>query len=176
MDQSNPIRSEDKKQQDGFSGGEMQAMISASTSMEQATAINHARTQMIGESNVLKREIAVAKSKGGDPVDLEEKLAGLEGEIGDVTARIIAKYGKFNKAINDSLSKDSIDNKQGEDSEGKSTTIRCIFQLNSITVPKGRHAIPFQTACCSLCYFLMSLPLHSRRYALDVILLRQASA
>lgn len=114
--QSNPIRSEDKKQI-GFSDVDMQAIVSASTAMEQATSINHTRAQMIGEAGALKGAIAATKSRRGDTAELEGKLANLEVEINGVTNKIIAKYGEANESINDAFSKVRLDDNQEKNSE-----------------------------------------------------------
>lgn len=59
--------------------------------------------------------------------------------------------------------------------------------INEVQIPGNQHARPDRTACCSASNGMMpwlvsyipcriSRPLHSRRYALDVIRLRHASA
>jgi hypothetical protein len=115
--QSSPISSENKNRQIGFSGFEMQAIISASTAMEKATSVNHSRKQMIGKAGVLKGEIAATKSRKGNAAELEGKLSNLQIEINGVTSKIIAKYGEANKFMNDAFSMEKVNNTQMKNPE-----------------------------------------------------------
>ena len=87
----------EEKELCGMSNQEMGALLSASTTMKQAGAINRVREHMNGDANVLKGEIAVIEAKGGNPMEKKQELSDLQAKIDGITGSMIAKYGEANK-------------------------------------------------------------------------------
>lgn len=87
----------EEKELCGMSNQEMGALLSASTTMKQAGAINRVREHMNGNAHVLKGEIAVIEARGGNPIEKKQELSDLQAKIDGVTGSMIAKYGEANK-------------------------------------------------------------------------------
>lgn len=87
----------EEKELCGMSNQEMGALLSASTIMKQAEAINRVREHMNGDANVLKGEIGVIEARGGNPIEKKQELSDLQAKIDGVTGSMIEKYGEANK-------------------------------------------------------------------------------
>lgn len=113
-----------EKDKEGMSNAEMNAILSASVSMKQAKAINGVRVHMNGDAHVLKGEIAMIESKGGDPIEQKQKLSELETKISNVTGSLVEKYGEANKSIKTVSSKSEKDtDEEGTRTEGGAGTL-----------------------------------------------------
>lgn len=109
----------DEKESGGMSRQEMDALLSASTTMKQAGAINNVRVHMNGSANVLKGEIAVIEARGGNPVEKKQELSGLQEKIDGITGSMIAKYGEADRFMKASAAGAAKDNKAEADGEEK---------------------------------------------------------
>ncbi len=94
---------EENKEKGGLSSVSVQAILSASSSINEARSINHVRTKMIGDAHELEGTIAISKSKGQDTTGLQYELSELKKKIGDVTTSVIEKYSEANESMKAAL-------------------------------------------------------------------------
>lgn len=128
QEQTGTANTEPEDQNDiGFSKTEMQAVVSVTSLMGQASSINHVRTQMTGSAHELKGTIAVIESRGGDATELKSQLTDLEKQIDKVAGKVISKYGEAQKILKNTFNSDDANTASGsvkdkKDSEGNGET------------------------------------------------------
>lgn len=103
------------KENTGFSNDEMQAMVNAGTSFNNAESISQVRTHMSGQAHNLKGEIAVIESRGGNPIEQKQQLGELEENINKVTTKLVQEYDKAAKPFKQSHTSKLNDEKVKED-------------------------------------------------------------
>lgn len=103
------------KENTGFSNDEMQAMVNASTSFNNAESISQVRTHMSGQAHNLKGEIAAIESRGGNPTEQKQQLGELEENINKVTTKLVQEYDKAAKPFKQSHASKLNDEKVKED-------------------------------------------------------------
>lgn len=106
---------EKEEEKPGLDLSSVQAIIAASTSMEQAKTVNHVRTQMTSNAHMLQGNIAAEEARGGDSSKLKSQLNELEGQIGEVTSQLLNKYGEANKTMQSAVETEK--NKEATDKE-----------------------------------------------------------
>ena len=70
----------------GLSNSSMQVIISADSAMSQTKVQGAVRSQMEGQAHVLKGEIKMEESRGGNVEKLKERLAEIESKVQDIGA------------------------------------------------------------------------------------------
>lgn len=106
---------EKEEEKPGLDLSSVQAIIAASTSMEQAKTVNHVRTHMTSNAHMLQGNIAAEEARGGDSSKLKSQLNELEGQIGEVTSQLLNKYGEANKTMQSAVETEK--NKEATDKE-----------------------------------------------------------
>ena len=94
----------------GLSDASMQAIISADAAMSQTKVQGAVKSQMEGQAHVLKGEIKMEESRGGNAEKLKEKLAELEAKVQDLTSSQMEKLSDITQETNESAKADKADN------------------------------------------------------------------
>ncbi len=100
----------------GLSQTNMQALISADTSMQQAEVQGSVATQMEGRARVLKSEIKMDSGRGADTGEKQEALADLEAQAQAASAGQISSLAEAGRDIKESAKEDK-DNAKEDDTE-----------------------------------------------------------
>ena len=99
----------------------MEAMISAGVAMDQAKVNSSVATKMEGRAGVLKAEIALDASRGGDTSAKEAELADAEQKAMEATSSQMSMLSKANETMEEASEKDTTEEtkekKAGEESE-----------------------------------------------------------
>lgn len=103
----------------GLSTGSMAAIISADGSMKLAQEQGRMATQMEGEANVLKREIATDESLGVDTTAKRQQLAETEQNIDKTRNSQMGSLADANQAIEEAQEAESTETKGKEDASAK---------------------------------------------------------
>jgi Skp family chaperone for outer membrane proteins len=94
----------------GLSDASMQAIISADAAMSQTKVQGAVKSQMEGQAHVLKGEIKMEESRGGNAEKLKEKLAELEAKVQDLTSSQMEKLSDITQETNESAKAYKADN------------------------------------------------------------------
>lgn len=107
----------------GLTQANMQALISADTSMQQAEVQGSVATQMEGRARILKSEIKMDSARGADTEDKQEALAGLEAQAQEASAGQLSALAEAGKEIEESVKEDKDDakDKKAEKAPGSET-------------------------------------------------------
>ncbi len=99
----------------------MEAMISAGVAMDQAKVNSSVATKMEGRAGVLKAEIALDASRGGDTSAKEAELADAEQKAMEATSSQMSMLSKANETMEEASEKDTTEEtkekKAGEEGE-----------------------------------------------------------
>lgn len=98
-------------QKAGLSTASMQAMISADSSMKLAKVQGSTATQMEGRAGVLKVEIKLDGSRGGDTSAKEAELAEVEQKAENATNAQLNSLAEANQTMAEATKADQTDNK-----------------------------------------------------------------
>ncbi len=109
------------EQKAGFSTASMQAMISADSSMKQAKVQGSVATRMEGRAGVLKMEIKLDGSRGGDTASKEAELAEVEQKAENSTNAQLNTLAEANQTMTEAAKAEQTDSKT--DSEDKDSRI-----------------------------------------------------
>ncbi|MDE7351952.1 MAG: FlxA-like family protein [Acetatifactor sp.] len=99
-------------QKAGLSTGKMQAMISADSSIKQAKVQGSVAAQMEGRAGVLKVEIKLDGSRGGDTASKEAELAEVEQKAEGAANAQLGTLAEANQAMTEAAEADQADNKK----------------------------------------------------------------
>ena len=116
----------------GLSNSSMQAIISADSAMSQTKVQGVVRSQMEGQAHVLKGEIKMEESRGGNAEKLKEKLAEIEAKVQDLTSSQMEKLADINREMNEAAKTDKSDNSENSEEHGE----------NAETTPEGSSTVP----------------------------------
>ena len=108
-----------KGQANGISQANMQAMISADTSMKQAQVQGSVATKMEGRAGVLEAEIKLDSARNGNVDSKKAELAEVEEKAMDATASQMNTLAEANKAMQEAAEADRTEEKKQEDEEEK---------------------------------------------------------
>lgn len=114
---SNSQKENTPEQKSGLSTASMQAMISADSSMKQAKVQGSVATQMEDRAGVLKIEIKLDGSRGGDTASKEAELAEVEQKAENATNAQFNTLAEANQTMTEAAKAEQDDNKT--DSENK---------------------------------------------------------
>jgi len=101
----------------GLSTGKMQAMISADSSIKQAKVQGSVAAQMEGRAGVLKVEIKLDRSRGGDTASKEAELAEVEQKAEGAANAQLGTLAEANQAMTEAEEADRADNKKDSKTE-----------------------------------------------------------
>lgn len=99
------------EQNAGLSTASMQAMISADSSIKQAKVQGSAARQMEGRAGVLKIEIKLDGSRGGDTASKETELAEVEQKAENATNAQLNMLAEANQTMKEAAKADQSDDK-----------------------------------------------------------------
>ncbi len=114
---SNSQKENTPEQKSGLSTASMQAMISADSSMKQAKVQGSTARQMEDRAGVLKIEIKLDGSRGGDTASKEAELAEVEQKAENATNAQLHTLAEANQTMTEAAKAEQTDNKT--DSENK---------------------------------------------------------
>lgn len=114
---SNSQKENTPEQKSGLSTASMQAMISADSSMKQAKVQGSTARQMEDRAGVLKIEIKLDGSRGGDTASKEAELAEVEQKAENATNAQLNTLAEANQTMTEAAKAEQDDNKT--DSENK---------------------------------------------------------
>lgn len=116
----NSQKTDTQKQQTGLSSTSMEAMISADSSIKQARVQGSVATQMEDRAGVLKTEIKLDGSRGGDTSAKEAELAEVEQKAENATNSQLNTLAEANRTMAEATETDSADDKvKTESADGK---------------------------------------------------------
>lgn len=96
----------------------MEAMISAGVAMDQAKVHGSVASKMEGRAGVLKAEIALDASRGGDTAAKEAELADVEQKAMDATASQMGMLSKANETMEEASKENKTNAEKTEETEG----------------------------------------------------------
>jgi hypothetical protein len=91
----------------GMSSASMAAIISADMSMGQVKVQSQVKTNLEGRAGVLKAEINLDASRGGNTEAKEEELADIEEKVNNVTSSQMSALSDINKNLEEAAKEDS---------------------------------------------------------------------
>ena len=116
----------------GLSDSSMQAIISADAAMSQTKVQGAVRSQMEGQAHVLKGEIKMEESRGGNTEKLKEKLAELESKVEDLSVSQMESLSDINHKINESVKSDKDDKTEDDEEIGENVSVNGNFKVNTV--------------------------------------------
>ena len=116
----------------GLSDSSMQAIISADAAMSQTKVQGAVRSQMEGQAHVLKGEIKMEESRGGNTEKLKEKLSELESKVEDLSISQMESLSDINHKINESVKSDKDDKTEDDEEIGENVSVNGNFKVNTV--------------------------------------------
>ena len=110
---SNNQKENTPEQNTGFSTASMQAMISADSAMKQAKVQGSTARQMEGRAGVLKIEIKLDGSRGGDTASKEAELAEVEQKAENATNAQLNTLAEANQTMTEAAKAEQTADKTG---------------------------------------------------------------
>ena len=102
-------------QSTGMSTGSMEALISADTSMKQASVHGSTARKMEGRAGVLETEIKLDSARGGDVERKQEELAEVKATAEQATASQMEAFAQAGKTIQEASKEEREDGKDKTD-------------------------------------------------------------
>jgi hypothetical protein len=103
----------------GMSSASMAAIISADMSMGQVKVQSQVKTNLEGRAGVLKAEINLDASRGGNTEAKEEELADIEEKVNSVTSSQMSALSDINKNLEEAAKADSEEEKTDDKKQQK---------------------------------------------------------